>query len=66
MSDSYLEPRADIPLSARLEKYVNEVFDIVKDYDNDKECQEQNILISITNLEETGKINMMTDEGITM
>lgn len=64
MSDSYLEPRADIPLSTRLEKYANEIFDIVKDYDNDKECQEQNILISTTNLEETGKINMMTDEEI--
>lgn len=60
MSDSYQEPRADISLSARLEKYANEVFDI----DNDKECENQNILISSTNLEEIGKINMITDEEI--
>lgn len=60
MSDSCQEPRADISLSARLEKYANEVFDI----DNDKECENQNILISSTNLEEIGKINMITDEEI--
>lgn len=66
MNDSYQEPRADVPLSLRLEKYANEVFNIVKDYDNnnDKECQEQTILISTTNLEEIGKINMMTNEEI--
>lgn len=64
MSDSYLEQRVNIQPTAKLEKYADENFDMVKDFCNDKESQEQDFLTDTTNLEEVGKINVMNDEEI--
>lgn len=56
MNDSYLEQP-----SAKLEKYANETFDMLKNFYNDK-CQEQNFLIYTTNLEKVGKMNLIIDQ----
>lgn len=63
MNDSYLEQKGYQP-SARLEKYSNEAFDILKNFYNDKEHQDQNFLIDSTNLEKVKKISVMVSEEI--
>lgn len=63
MNDSYLEQKGNQP-SARLEKYSNEEFDILKNLYNDSECQDQNFSIDSTNLEKVKKISVMISEEI--
>lgn len=64
MSNSYPKPRYNIQPSARIEKYSDEAFDVLKDFCNDKECQDQNFLIATTNSETVKKINVLINKEI--
>jgi hypothetical protein len=59
MSGHHPEQRANIQLSARVEKYARETLYVLKDSCNDKDCQEQNWLVGTENLEESRKLNLM-------
>lgn len=62
MNDSCIEQRVNIQPSAKLEKYANKTFNMLKDFHNDKEMSRTKLSDRYNKFRESRKMNLIGEE----